>query len=272
VRKGFLLLFSMVLFSGDVLFSSSVITPERCIEYFRSTGRYYDLEATIPETVVFCHGPSDGYCMQNFAPFEEKSPIKNIYILKGTKIGIMGRAGTGVGGISLANQMEKFIGLGTKRFILVGNVGALSREFPVGTTFVCEKALKKDDGLSQLYAPSADPFVEASQFMLKSWNCFTKNAQRPVATWTFPSLFFQTPERIREARKMGASVVEMEAATLYAAARARGVDALALFVVSDQVTEEGWTPNFLHSDVEGAYPQLCEHIKEFCKLMAFKSK
>jgi len=264
MRKGFLLVVSIVLFCGTALFSTPVVTPERFVDYLCSMG-VYDRETVAPETVIFCYGLSDAYCMENFGPFEERSVIKKIYTLKGTEIAIMGRSGTGIGGPSLAIQMEKLIAFGTKRFILVGDAGALSKEFPIGTTLVCEKALKIDDLLSQLYAPEKMLFVRATPSLFTKWNNFSKEEQQSVAAWTFSSLFFETPERIQKARKLGCSVVEMEAATLYAAAQARGVEALALFVVSDQVTEEGWEPGFSDPRLNEAYPKLCDAIKEFCE-------
>jgi len=239
---------------------SSIVTPGRLIEYFQANG-VIDQTARVPETVIFCYGPSFDHCLHHLGPFEEKTPLKRLYVFKDKSVGVTG--GFGIGSPALAMQMEKLLALGVRRCILVGNAGALSKELSIGEHVVCARALKADDALSCLYVPGKRGFVDADQELLERWEKIS-GAPR-VSTWTFSSLFFETPRRIRKARRLGCSVVEMEVATFYALARAKQVRALALFIVSDHVTEKGWTPGFREKALLDSYAPLCERIALFCE-------
>ena len=63
--------------------------------------------------------------------------------------------------------------------------------------------------------------------------------------------------------KLGCSVVEKEAATLYAIGKEKKVQTLSLFVISDSLTQEEWTPRIKDQPVRDNLHQLAEWALEF---------
>tara|TARA_A100001015_G_C14695515_1_gene596139 strand:+ start:110 stop:307 length:198 start_codon:yes stop_codon:yes gene_type:complete len=56
----------------------------------------------------------------------------------------------------------------------------------------------------------------------------------------------------------------MEAATLYAIGKEKGVQTLSLFVISDVINEKGWTPHLREPAVKENLHQLADWALDFC--------
>ena len=100
------------------------------------------------------------------------------------------------------------------------------------------------------------------------WNRFAHERSLPQfhagTAWSFSAIFRETVADVHRVRAEGCSVVEMEAATLYAIAQDKGVHALTLFVISDSITEEEWMYHGRDAAVRNNLHQLADWALEFC--------
>jgi DeoD family purine-nucleoside phosphorylase len=144
---------------------------------------------------------------------------------------------TGMGGPSAGIVIHELIELGARRLLRVGTCGALSEGLALGDLVVATEAIAAD-GTSR--ALGGGDRVAASPDLLAAVIATAdapghRTHQGPIVT---SDVFYD--DRGLEAgwSAAGALAVEMEAATLFTLAHARGVQAAALLVVSDIVLPE----------------------------------
>lgn len=131
---------------------------------------------------------------------------------------------TGMGGPSAAIVIAELADLGARRLVRVGTCGALDGSLALGELLIATGALAAD-GTSQ--ALGADGVIDASL-------AFDGAARSGVVVST--DLFYDDRDGIEEGwLAAGAIAVEMEAATLFALARNRGLQSGAVLIVSDVV-------------------------------------
>jgi DeoD family purine-nucleoside phosphorylase len=151
---------------------------------------------------------------------------------------------TGMGGPSAAIVVHELIELGARRLLRVGTCGALAGGLELGDLVIATEAIAADgtsralgatdrvaaspDLLAVLIAAADPPFPDADD------ETHSVHSGAIVTT----DLFYDDRELEAQWRAAGALAVEMEAATLFALAAVRGVDAAALLVVSDVVLPE----------------------------------
>ena len=150
---------------------------------------------------------------------------------------------TGIGGPSAAIVIHELIELGARRLLRVGTCGALAR-LRLGDLVIATEAIAAD-GASR--ALGGHERVPASPDLLKTVIAaaeppFPDEGPGPHASHQGPvlttDLFYDDRGLERQWADAGALAVEMETATLFALAAARGVQAAALLVVSDLVLPE----------------------------------
>jgi DeoD family purine-nucleoside phosphorylase len=149
---------------------------------------------------------------------------------------------TGMGGPSAAVVIHELIDLGARRLLRVGTCGALRRGLSLGDLVIVTEAIAAD-GTSR--ALGAADRVPASRELL---DAVIGAAEPPFPNEDGPvlhsgpivttDLFYDGRGLERSWSESGALAVEMEAATLFALAGARGAQAAALLVVSDIVLPE----------------------------------
>jgi uridine phosphorylase len=258
----FVFLFISVLCSED-----SVVTADRYLNHLKTHGKMAP-DAKAPPTVIVCYSSTLEHLALTKGPYESSAPLSHLRVVKDGSIGILG--GFGIGAPALAGQMERLIGLGTKRFVLVGLAGSLYEDLPIGTTVLCSHALK-EDGLSHLYLEKGQ-FSEPTKALVEKWMTYAFKKKlfcHPATSWCFPCLFLETPSRIERAKSLGCSVVEMESAALFAVASARGVEAMALFVVSDHPSENGWVTALRSDETMVRVNALADQVFDFCAELDF---
>ena len=170
----------------------------------------------------------------------------------GITIGIVGFA---VGAPFAVLVAEQLFVSGCRLLISVTSAGQIT---PIGPTpyFVLIDRALRDEGTSANYAPPA-LWSEADAALAD--RTFTALAGLPVAVhrgpaWTTDAPYRETEAAIAEARGLGALAVEMEAAALYAFARARGRAVLCFAHVTNQMAVvEG---DFEKGEAEGARASL----------------
>ncbi len=162
------------------------------------------------------------------------------------------------GAASAATQLEhlRFLGDTTRYVSVVGTAGALVPGYQFGDAAVVESALR-DELLSDRYLPPArivDGSAALSGALVESLG---GDVQR-VRTWSVALPYRQTAAELAVARADGAETVEMEIATIFAAAAALDMQASGIVVVSDMARVEDWEVDWsdvsepLNRAVEGA--------------------
>ena len=133
---------------------------------------------------------------------------------------------TGIGGPSAAIVVSELVDLGARLIVRAGTCGALQSSLRLGDLLTVTEAIAAD-GTSR--ALGAGERVSAGHEVLPALAAAAEHAGPVVTT----DLFYDSRGLERSWSAAGALAVEMECATLFALAAARGVQAGALLVVSD---------------------------------------
>lgn len=148
---------------------------------------------------------------------------------------------TGMGGPSAAIVIHELIDLGARRLLRVGTCGALAEGLALGDLVIATESIAADGTSRALGAAERVPASpDLLAVMIATAEVPVPDEERPAhAVHSGPivttDLFYDARGLEREWSAAGALAVEMEAATLFALAAARGVHAAALLVVSDLV-------------------------------------
>lgn len=251
--------------SVQVSCKEPIVTAEKLLEHKRVYGHLGDFKA--PATVLVCYQRSTiEYLLKTHPEFQSCKEVSHLYLSHEKEVGILGDWGVGAPGLAI--KMEELIALGSKRFIAVGTAGGLMNAHKIADNVLCSKALG-EDGVAHLYL-KGENIVEADVEMVRDFRRFKEEkalATLPEAVaWSFSAIFKETLEDVYRVSEKGCSVVEMEVATLYAIAKEKEVQALTLFVISDSITEQEWTPRIKDLAVRASLHRLADLALEFCEL------
>ncbi len=145
---------------------------------------------------------------------------------------------------------EQLFACGCRLLISITSAGQLADTAPPPYYVAIDRALR-DEGASYHYLPAAE-YVAADAALLDAlWPALARAAPRihRGGSWTTDAPFRETAQAVAAAAARGLLVVEMEAAGLYAFARARRRDVLCLAHVSNRLGREG---DFEKGDAGGA--------------------
>ena len=138
---------------------------------------------------------------------------------------------TGMGGPSAAVVVEELIALGARALIRIGTCGALEDGFELGELVTAREVVAADGSSTSL---DAGPRLAPDPALTDALAAGGARIVTAVST----DLFYDPREGIdAEWRAAGAQVVEMEAATVLALARRRGVAGAVVLAVSDLLTD-----------------------------------
>jgi len=157
--------------------------------------------------------------------------------LSGQQVGIVGRV---VGASFAVLVAEELFASGCELLVSLTSAGQI---VPAGQPpyFVVINRSLRDEGTSYHYAPPSE-FAEADATLVqKAAMALAQSGLHGVvgASWTTDAPFRETAQAIEAARTKGILAVEMEAAALYAFARAAGVQVLCLAHVTDTMGQAG---------------------------------
>ena len=147
----------------------------------------------------------------------------------------------GVGAPAAVTSLEVLISLGATHIIGCGGAGIVCSGFDVGHVIVPTGAIR-DEGTSYHYAP-ADAEVVPHPLALAAIDDVLTEAGVPHdrgLTWTTDAFFRETPAKVVRRREQGCITVEMEAASMFAAASFRGVVYGQLLYAGDDVSAAEW--------------------------------
>ena len=151
----------------------------------------------------------------------------------GMPIGIIGCA---VGAPFAVLVAEQLFASGCEFLVSITSAGQIAPLGPTPYFVLIDRALR-DEGTSHHYLPPS-VFSEADSALAN--RAFVGLASLPIAihrgaSWTTDAPYRETEDAIASARGQGALAVEMEAAALYAFARARGRPVLCFAHVTNQM-------------------------------------
>lgn len=153
-----------------------------------------------------------------------------------------------VGGPSAAGIVEEAYAMGVQQFLAFGCCGALDHWVTAGHLLVPEAAVR-DEGTSYHYLPPAeeialDPVcVNAVCAALEALGVpFVR-----TKTWTTDAPYRETRGKVEKRLKQGCSVVEMECASMAAAAEFRGKPFAQFLWAADSLSGEEWDRRTLGS-------------------------
>jgi uridine phosphorylase len=142
---------------------------------------------------------------------------------------------TGMGGPSASIVIWELADLGAHTLIRVGTCGALSGDLRLGDLLVVPVAMPFDGAGTVL--SGGERRLEADPSLLASLRSESEELKDAAVAST--DLFYDSPaEDLQRWLEAGASVVDMESATLYALARRRGLHAASLLLVTDLLEPE----------------------------------
>jgi nucleoside phosphorylase len=234
--------------------SEPFITPAHATELQRARRGLTPEEWALPATLVATFQPSahERLLERGGVPpgAHESRPGSSPL---GLTVGAAGNVPVAVALISIgapaaAVVLEEAIARGVRNVLVAGAAGSLQPALPLGSTVLVEGA-EREDGASHHYLPagevvSADPELTA---MLEEWASARGASPVRGRSWTIDAPYRETVGAIRRHREAGVSVVEMEAAAMFAVARVRGVRAALVVAVSDELFGDDWNPGFGHA-------------------------
>lgn len=151
-----------------------------------------------------------------------------------------------VGGPACVAGFEEIIAMGAQKFVLFGCCGILD-DTAAGSKLIVPTSVVRDEGTSYHYAPPS-PELDADQ---KSTgiliSCLDKLGFPYVKgkIWTTDAIYRETPDRIAERKKDGCIGVEMEYASMLAAAQFRNIPFIQFLYGADNLDCASWEPRDL---------------------------
>jgi uridine phosphorylase len=155
-------------------------------------------------------------------------------------------AGPLIGAPYAAMVVESLKVWGVKQILFVGWCGAISDRIKAGDIIVPDSAMV-DEGTSGHYCdPScrvalpARPLVVQVQLALQHHGASFQNG----VIWTTDAIFRETVEKVKHYQARGAVAVEMELSAILTVAGFREMEAAAILIVSDDLSDYHWRPGF----------------------------
>ena len=176
-------------------------------------------------------------------------PFRPLYtgIVDNQEIGAF-KASTGAP--SAAAILEELCACGATHIVEVGVAGSLQSSLVPGNLVMVTEAFR-DEGTSHHYFPPevqlmASPLLKTQ--LLRGLNRRKLRYQEgPV--WTTDGVFRETRRKFFKFRNWGALAVNMETSALFAVAKFRQIELASIQVISDMLSEQGWTPAFHYKTV-----------------------
>lgn len=140
-----------------------------------------------------------------------------------------------LGGPAAVTVMEDLIGIGAKKIIACGCCGALIEE-EEGDFYIPESAVRHE-GTSYHYLPASKEIRLDEEPILAIERALDKEKlnHKRCKTWTTDAYYRETKALIKQRKKDGCTMVDMECASLAACARARGIQFGQLLFTSDSL-------------------------------------
>ena len=197
-------------------------------------------DGAIAETILLPGDPLRAkFIAENFlddpVQFNE---IRNMFgftgTYKGKRVSVMG---TGMGCPSIGIYTYELIHFyGVKKLIRIGSCGAMQKEMKLGDIVMAIAASTDSNYAHQYQLPGTFSASASYPLLKKAVDSAEKNGFRYVVGNVLSSdIFYSDIPRHSDWARMGILAAEMESYALYCNAARAGVDALAIFTVSDSI-------------------------------------
>lgn len=146
-----------------------------------------------------------------------------------------------VGAPACVAGFEETIAMGAKKFVLFGSCGVLD-DGKVKNNMIIPVSTVRDEGTSYHYiAPSSE--IEADPHSVQILESVLSGCGYPYVkgkTWTSDAIYRETFPLIQERRQEGCLVVEMECASMLAAAKYRQIPFIQFLYGADNLSSDTW--------------------------------
>jgi len=207
------------------------------------SGARHRAEADPPTGVVLCYSRAlFEYVTDTYDGDLIDAYFGDLYAISGD-VGVLGNFG--IGAPTTAMLMEELLADGVDAFLSIGYAGALDTTIDRGEYILCTDAIR-DDGTSHHYLPADHAATPSDALHAHVAGHLTDRdvTVHEGPTWTTDAVYRETEAEVRTYADRGVLTVEMEAAAVFAVATHHDADAAAMFVVSDYLTPEEWSPHF----------------------------
>lgn len=168
-----------------------------------------------------------------FECFEGKTPIYEVD-LDGAKFTL---CQSKMGAAAAVQLLDWLIGYGVKQILAIGSAGCLV-DLPENYFLVPTKAIR-DEGTSFHYLKPGTYIDLKSEFLTKTEKLLNQEGFKveEVTTWTTDGFFRETVKKVKQAKELGASCVEMECAAMAACAQFREADFAQILFTADSLKD-----------------------------------
>lgn len=191
-------------------------------------------ESEMPKWVILPFENPDLYSNKEFLTYlENTSQYKTLIIghYKNTKIGLLSSK---FGASAIAMTVDVLALAGVRGIIGIGFCGGLKKDLKSGEFIIPEGAVR-DEGASEAYVPKCYPAVadaEVVSTLQKAAIEANKNVELGVV-WSTDGILRETDEKIQYWKERYVLAVDMETSSFLTVARALGIKAGNILVVSD---------------------------------------
>lgn len=149
-----------------------------------------------------------------------------------------------IGGAAAVGLLEELHALGAKKVLYFGSCGSLDKDITAGHLLV-PTAAYRDEGTSYHYAPPSDFIEVQSADRLAVIFDELSVPYIKTKTWTTDAVYRETQDNMHKRKSEGCSVVEMECASIMAAAQFRGYEVYQFLYAADCLDGEQWDSRIL---------------------------
>lgn len=141
-----------------------------------------------------------------------------------------------------STTVEEIASLGVERILLLGTAGSINHKAKFNDVIICSKALR-DEGTSYHYTKKGHYSYPSKDLTNQLKGKLQKDGLSYIygPSWTTDAPYTETVAEIERYSSLGILTVEMEASAVFTVAGIRGVEAAAVFSVSDELHGESWT-------------------------------
>lgn len=248
----------------------SVTSPRKSFDYRRKKEGLPLEELTLPSPLILAIEPFFDLikdAADATAPLEPNLPAYDPTPLQchfGTNICVLFPAWWS--GPRTAIQIEDLSFLGVTKIIFVGFAGSIHPSV-ANSTVVVPSNVVREDGTSYHYVSKNAP-IGPSPASLALQEKILEESGIPFKigpTWCTDAGYRETPSKIRRLSNQGVLAVEMEAGALFAVSAFRAIEAVAFYLVSDELFTLEWH-QYWHEAVERSGKAFAKAIGSFIQL------
>lgn len=154
-----------------------------------------------------------------------------------------------LGAPAATQLLDWLIAYGVKQILAIGSAGVLT-DIPENYFLIPTKAIR-DEGTSFHYFPSSNFVDLKSSYLQEIENQMVEMhfKVKEVMTWSTDGFFRETPAKVAQFKKLGASTVEMECSAMAACAQFRHINFAQILFTADSLNDlnvhddRGWGNN-----------------------------